>query len=331
MAGITLAVAIQSFERELGCLGDRELVIATIAEALEFALHQGGGGNILREWRLPVRNGLVSLPRDLETPIKFKFAHSANGGFGVFHSPYLSYSSAGVRTTSGYTDWNPQYELQAGYTPTQFAVPPCGARLVLTTTNYEDVGAKFSIQGKQNGRDIAPLHNGYKTSGEILTVYHANDTEKKYSAYSFNEITNVVKDLTCSYITLTAIDDHGSMYFLSLYHPDEEVPQYKQIRMFAGPTWSGSENCDTYIHILGRINPSIVYIRDEDVLPISSLQVLKLLAKRAKYDSENDFENAILMERRVSSILRKQFIYQQPPGRGMSINLRSGGGSLKNI
>lgn len=306
-----------------------ELVLEAIAEAIEFMLHSGGG-ELLREWVLPVHSGRFTLPRDLATPVKYKILNTASGGFGIFQSPYLSYSSAGVKTCIGYADW--QFEVKSRKVATQFRLPPRGLHLVLTTKNKKDVGKKASIAGKKDGMLIAPIHRGKPTAGEILTIYLEDDPNKKFSSFLFHEVTNVVKDITCDYVMLSGLEDGSNVpYFLSHFHPDEEVPTYTEVELYQCPTFSYPSQCDTWIHVLGRINPSIVYQREEDVLPISSFQMLKLLAKRAKYDSQNEFKNVGIMEARIFQIIKKERKYQQAPGRTLSFNLAAGSGSLTNL
>lgn len=329
-AGITLAKALQAFSRELGCgsSNDREALIDKIIESIEFLLFNGGG-DILREWRVLVSNRRFTLPTDLDTPVKYKFGEAANSGFGTFHSSFLSYSSNGVRNCCDYYDWDGKFAISANKVATQFNPPLCGARLIATTTDYEDVGKKIMVAGKRKGMQVAPLHNGYKTSGELLTIQHIDDDHKMYSAWAVDEVTSVVKDETCSYVMLSGIDSSENFYHLSHYHPDETVPQYTEAQVFSCP--SCYANCDYYIHILGRVNPSIRYVRDEDILPIDSLQMLSLLAKRVRYDESGDFNEVGILEQRIKAAIKQTVAYQQASARQVSFNLRSGGATLTNM
>jgi hypothetical protein len=330
MAGITLAKAIQVFGRELGCTDadtQRDYLIDEITDAIEYLMLHGGG-DILKEWILPVNLGKTTLPRDLETPVKYKFGSLPNSGFGTFHSPYLSYSSQGIVTDRGYNEWNPRLAVSANRVFTQYEPPKCGVRLVATTRNCDDVGKKIMVGGKQRGMEVAPMHFGHKTSGELLTIYHEDDPAKKYGAYVFDQITSVTKDLTDDYVMLSGIDSQDSWYHLSWYHPDEETPSYREMQFVTFPLCPNAELC---VHILGRTNPSIRYIRDEDILPINSLQLLKYLAKRAKYEDGGDFNELATMEQRVQALIKKLVAYQQAPNRHLSMSLGASGHSLKNV
>lgn len=328
---ITLADAIKKFSQELGCTvqeGDEDArsdIIDKITEAIEHLL-TNGGGKILREWIVPVQGRRATLPRDLELPVKWKVGCIANSGFGSFHSPYLSYSSSGILNCEGYSDWSPRMMVAPNKTPIQYGIPVCGCRVVATTKEQCDVGKRLMVNGRQNGRDIAALHNGVKTAGELITIYHEDDPDKKYSAWSFHEITSVLKDETLAYVMLTGISKTGQMYHLGYYHPDEQKPEYTQIDCYGTPIFGHSA-----LHILGRVDPSIRYLRDEDVLPISSMEHLAFLAKRARFDQTSSFADVVTMEQRLKNSIRLFIAYQQPPVSSLSISPRSSGATLSNI
>lgn len=329
--GITLAKALKTFSSEIGCGGEdsRENLIDRIQEALEFLLFNGGG-NILREWKLTVRKGRFTLPLDLETPIKYKIGRTANEGYGTFNSPYYSYGSQSISSCCGYYEWEQlRAEIKANKVATQFHPPEKGIQVVATTKDCRDVGKKIMVNGKRCKMQILPTHNGYKTAGELLTIYHEEDPDKKYSSYIFDEITSVEKDLTCDYVMLSGIDQCcNTWYFLSHYTPDETVPQYTEAEIL-GCGCAGS--CDFELCVLGRVQSGIRYIRDEDILPISSVSILRLLAKRARYDDSGDFNELAAIETRIRVEIKKQIAYQQPANRQLSYSLGTTGATLSNF
>ena len=332
-AGITLERAIKAFATELGCSGDgeeidREYFIDKVWAGLEFLLFNGGG-KILREWKIVGKNNIFTLPRDLETPIKYKLSPLPSADYGVFSTPYYSYSSNALKTFNGYRDFDKNLALHANYTPVQFQPPKCGVRLVATTRNKKDVGRKIMVNGKQRGKELPTVHNGIKTSGELLTIYAEDDPNKKYSAFQFDEITGVVKEELHDWMMLSGIDGNNIFHFLSHYHPDETVPLYTQAQMFTNPQTLG--NTPVLMHVLGRINPSIRYTRDEDILPITAITILEYLAKRAYYDSKGEFNNVAVMEQRIRNAINTQLKYQSPPGSGMSISLTGSATTVSNV
>lgn len=328
MAGITLAKAKTVFTRELDCNIDSEELLDEITSAIEFMLYNGGG-DILREWKVLAKDGRFTLPRDLGTPVKYKFARLPNLGSGTFHSPYYSYSSNAVKRCCGYTQWDEDVEAKANTTPVQFQPPKCGVRILATTKNKADVGKALIVGGTYRGKEVAGQHNGFKTAGEFIKIYHEDDPNKRVGVYPFDVITSVVKDETCDWVKLSAIGiEDERIYHLSFYHPDEEIPAYKQVEMFTCPPSCG----DTCMLILGRINPNLRYVRDEDILPISSLDMLKLLAKRARYDQSADLNEVAAYESRIKLQIRKEVAYQQEPNRRLDFNLGGAGGdTLTNI
>lgn len=328
MAGITLAKAMEAFRRDLGNITDRDELIDMVTSSIEFVLFNGGG-EILREWCVIARNGKFTFPRDLETPIKFKFSRLPNTGFGTIHSPYFSYSANAIKDCSSYLDWDVSIEVKANRAFSQFEPPSQGLRILLTTRNPDDVGKKVMVAGKRHGKEIAPIHEGFKTAGELLTIYLESDPQKKYSSFIFDEITGVVKDITCDWIMLSGItnDLKATPYFLSYYHPDEEIPTYQQGEVFA---WQNS-NCDILMNILGRINPSVKYSRDEDIIPITSFEMLKYLAKRYKYEEGGDLAEVATMEQRIKNLIKVQVAYQQKAARSLSFGLKGSGCTLSNV
>ena len=330
--GITLAEALETFASEIGCGGEnaRKDLIGKVRQALEFLLFNGGG-NILREWVVTARNGKFTLPLDLENPIKYKLGRTAQCGIhGAFNSPYYSYGSQSIANCCGYEEWDKsKFEIKANKVATQFQPPEKGIQIVATTRDCKDVGKHIMVNGQRCKNQILPLHNGYKTGGELLHIYHEDDNDKKYSSFIFDNITGIVKDLTCSYVMLSGIDQcTGCWYFLSHYTPDEEVPQYTEVEMF---NCGMGGTCDFEIHILGRVQTGIRYIRDEDILPIASVELLRLLAKRARYDDSGDFNEVGILEQRIRMAIKKQVAYQQPPIRQLSYALSTTGATLTNF
>lgn len=333
MAGITLAKAKTLFRRELNCSPDDEFLLDAVQEAIEFYLLHGGGEN-LREWKVLAKEGKFTLPRDVGTPVKFKFARLPNLGSGTFHSPYYSYSSNSVKRYSGFYDWDEQVEAKARFIPIQFRPPTCGVRVLATTKNEADVGKALIVGGKYRGKEVAGIHNGHKTAGELIRIYHEDDPNKRVGVYPFDEITSVVKDSTLDWVKLSGLGlEDSQLYHLSFYHPDEEVPQYKEVEMYSHTYYSSYRNCcDVCMMVLGRINPNLRYVRDEDVLPISSLSMLQLLAKRARYEETADLNEVAAYESRIKSQIKKEVAYQQEPNRRLDFALRgTNGDTLANI
>ena len=328
MAAITLCDALKVFQRRIGSAEGRESLIDDITAQIEFCL-LNAGGEILRSWELTVRNGRFTFPYDLEAPLKYRWGDRPGLHTAVFNSPTYSYSSGSIQNCCGYSTWDKfSCEVLANRTPTQFQPPKCGGFILATTTNPLDVGKQIEVSGNSNGFALAPIHFGVKTAGEVLTIYHQDDPEKKHSSYMFDEVTAVSKDLTCDYVLLSGITGNKAPFFLSHYHPDETNPMYQQGCFRSCPCGT---SCDIQVHMLGRINPSIRYIRDQDIIPITSFEMLEMLAQRCRYDKASDFDKVAVMEARLASLIRRQIFYQQKTGQDVSFDLKGSGATLSNV
>lgn len=329
MAGITLERALKEFGRQIGVQEGRECLIDDITTQLEFCL-LNGGGEILQEWHLPIQKGTFTFPYDLEAPVKFRLSDRAGVGLGMFNSPFYSYSSGSLQNCCGFNTWdNYSCEVLANRTPTQHQPPECGGYIMATTTNPKDVGKQIEVGGSYNGFPLPTTYNGYKTAGMVLTIYHQEDPYKRYGNYLVDRVTSVTKELTCDYVTLSGIEVRtGNPFFLSHYHPDETTPMYQQGCWRNCPSCN---NCDLTLHLLGRINPSIRYIRDEQILPVTSYEMLSLLAKRCRYDKAADFDKVAVQEARLAALIRRQVFYQQKTSQDISFNLKGTGATLANV
>lgn len=315
---ITLAKAYEVFIRESGCNeNDIETLRDRVQSALEFMAYNGGG-DILREWTLNIREGRVTLPRDLATPLKYKFGRRPNGGHGAFYTPYQSYSSSGISNCcdmGSYQDWSGYIESKANKVYTQHKVPKCGAYLLARTCNEEDVGKTIMVDGMQQGMPITPTKNNYKLSGQILKVYHVDDPEGTRGDYWVDDITGVHLDEGfCDWVTLSAEDRRtGEMHFLSHYHPDEKNPCYKEVEIFGCPP----NCCDMEVSILGRMALNMRPIRHEENLPIRSIEMLEFLAMRAKYKAIPDLNQMIAFENVIRGLIIKEESYVREPMRAL--------------
>ena len=153
-----------------------------------------------------------------------------------------------------------------------------------------------------------------------------DDNDKKYSAYKFDKIHSIVKDKTYDYIQLHAIDEKGNITHLSTYHPDETAVEYDEIR-FNNLHYCG----DFCLCIMGRIDPIIRYTRDEDVIPVDSLEALKLLAKRAKYDRIGDYEKVQIIEQRLARNISRTIRYQEAALKSLDIHVNNSYASVTSI
>ena len=283
----------------------------------------------------------------METPLKFKFSERPNSGFGTFFTPYYTYSSQAVKEHSSYRKWDLAMSSLPGFAFTQYEPPSCGGCIIATTTAEEDFGKEIAVSGSYKGMKIAPKerviadHDGElevvwcdKTDGEILQVQmeeecsNPENISHHLSSYTYDKIDGIyLKGNFCDYVTLHAYDDEGKSHFLGHLHPDDKCPKFRRATLTSHPHIC-SEVC---IHILGRISPYTEYKRGTDVLPISSLNMLKLLARRAGYNEKGDINEAAAMKQEIKDLIRLEVAYQQEPNRHLSMGLGASGGTIRNL
>ena len=152
--GITLAKALECFARELGCgdSRDREALLDEVRSSVEFLMFNGGG-DILRQWQVVARQGRFTLPRDLITPVKFKYCDVPDFGYGTFNSAYFSFGSHAVKDCCNFYEWGHHFEIAANKVATQHKPPSQGVRLLATTRLESDVGKKIMVNGRRKLQD----------------------------------------------------------------------------------------------------------------------------------------------------------------------------------
>lgn len=321
MESITFEQAKAVFKKEGMCEdGDYSL----ITDAIEYVL-TSGGGNIQREWEVVCRYGRFTLPPDLCTPVKYKLGNILNSGFGSIHSSYFSYGSNSIesRVLSSYNDWGINIELKPQTVPTKYRLPACGLRLLMTSKNACDIGQNVIISGSRNGFEIISTHFNKTINGEVLTIYHEDDDNKKYSAYVFDNVTAVAKDKSVDWMMLSGISTvSNEPYFLSHYHPDETRPVYREAQLYLGHR-SHVYNQDFLVSIIGKIKTGFSFTRDEEILPIDSTVLLADLAKRAYYHSTNQFDSLERIEKRIDAYIQRYIVYKTPYKEAMTMDIKS--------
>ena len=94
---------------------------------------------------------------------------------------------------------------------------------------------------------------------------------KYFDPVFFSDVESVVLDNSSSeYITLYAIDGHGTLQLAGHYHPFIKVPRFHRYQIVGKPCGP----CDILAEV--RIDP-LPLIDDDDVIPIPSLEPIKLM------------------------------------------------------
>jgi hypothetical protein len=190
---------------------------------------------------------------------------------------------------------------------------PDGWSLVAFCNNEADAGKKLNVFGfTANGENIKTG----AAEGEELTLEHWTE-EGVIGNYSdlyvfpdsaptstnlFKDISNVIKDPTEGYVSLYAIDlATNAMSFLAKYHPKQTIPQFRKYRV------TNSTYDSTYNSLLALMKMKYVPLSLlTDILPIESLQAVKLMVMAISEENKMNIEGSVLLANQAYGLLVKK-------------------------
>lgn len=256
----------------------------------------------------------------------------------IFNQPY-QFLSAGpgdldARCGGGTcVPWNDL--LDQGEFPTMFDVPKCytwpvngvdtefdvsesGLQLMAFSTAAEDAGRKLRIRGYNGSKEMIGASVG--AQGEEITI-HAwdNGLEGSLSGWwgvnlhpsvnRFTDVTGIVKPETAGYVSLFAVAGSSSVTaplayfsFLGKYHPRQTVPAFRRYALTSKDTTS---TCATAVLALVRLRP-VPLVDGTDILPIDSLQALKLMVMAITEENKGNLQGAVNLENQALTVLQKR-------------------------
>lgn len=234
--------------------------------------------------------------------------------------------------------------LDQGEFPLQFDIPKLikhedgtvvnvhreGMRLVALSTHAEDVGQVLKVRGFHGtgesirtagaaGEDIAIQRWVGGVEGQLQGHF---GSDIKLSAHRFSEVTEVLKPPTKGYITLYATRASNTapeltvFSFLAKYHPDQRIPQF---RRYAITNTSG--NAPSSVLALVKMR-HIPLVEADDILPIDSLQALKLMVMAIREENLGNLQGAINFEgQAVGVMLKRERAHTQSDGMPTMLNV----------
>jgi hypothetical protein len=290
-----------------------------VRQVLDYLLISGQHGN-LRTFCFTAANGCITLPYELEVPLKVKIDEEV----GTVHDKWFTFATQDILQ-----DCIPAIDAlreQAGTFPTIYDLPTLGANVGVYGTATEAAGANIVIMGKDPaGNEIFTNHKGVQYAGERLTI---KSGEIRYTQAVFGTITGIVKSHTNGYATLVWIyPSTGQKGFLASYSPYEEKPAYRRFKL---SNKYGSRTVK--VSILGRIRLKENYA-DNELIPFDNTYTLALAAQTIQAQTNNDMETAVAKDRTLTAIIDRENDYKKMNnGRPIvDVYLPTSGGSIKNI
>lgn len=308
---------LAKYAGKAGKCPDSDEVGLFVKEVIQQLLFRGASGN-LRKWVFVTQNGMFTAPPDLELPVKMRVEGQAGNVFDKFYEFYDSSTLANCTPCEeGLVE-----EINSYYT--QFDLPEGGARLLVVPMCKEDEDAHLLIQGiDEHGKEIYMPHKGERFKGEYLSV---NKETPKYTKKTFVRITGIQKTQTKHYVRLYWYDpETGDKGLLAEYKPNDTQPSFRRFRVVS----LSCEECFK-ITILGRIRFCDNY-HDNDIIPVSNIRALKLMAQQLQAEDNDDLQNAAYKNQRIQQALDNENQYKRTPQATIDFFGPTSPGAIKNL
>lgn len=318
------------------CADDVEVDLF-LKEVIQLLLERGASGSV-RKWEFITNTGMFTAPPDLELPLKVKVGSGHSSvGFGTYAQ---SGHVHGGHADAVYDKWYSFYDsstlndcvpAERGLVEdpnvyfTAFDPPKCGARLLVVPFCKEDEDAQLIISGlDEEGKEIFMPHKGDRDfSGEVLRI---NKDTPKYTQKRFTKITGIQKTPTKHYVRLYAFNETTKKgEFLAQYKPLDTQPSFRRFRVVG----FDCSNC-VKVTVLGRIRFCDNY-HDNDILPVSSIRAIKLMAQQIQSEDNDNIEAANYKNQRIEQTINNQNQYKRTPEAKLDFFVETSPANLKNM
>ena len=282
---------LSKYQGTAGKCADAEDTDLFVKEVLQYLLLHGTYGS-LRKFFFQARNGCITLPYELETPLKIKI----DGRPGSVWNRWFEYHSGNelddccLAQEALYTEAN-RY-------PTVYDIA-CESYVGILGNCCEDDDAHVVIKGTDStGRTIYTMHKGEQIVGEYLSIVQGQITR---STVKFAKITEVYKTPTKGYATLYAIgDDCLSRTFLSDYGPFETSPLYQRAKIISRPC---PPCCG--VTVLGNIRLKEHYA-DDDLIPFDNILLLSTAGQTVNSLHNKDVQTGVVQHGLVKGFIETE-------------------------
>lgn len=298
------------------CSSDSEVSLF-VREVIQQLLFRGANGN-LRKWEFCTQNGTFTAPPDLELPIKMR----VEGEVGTVFDKWYEFYDHNTLNNCVPCEGGLVEEINTFFTVFDIDCP--GARLLVVPNCEEDEDSHLLITGLDEcGKEIYMPHKGDRYKGEYVRISKASP---RYSQKLFTKITGISKSETKGYVRLYAYwPDTGDRKFLGEYRPSDTNPSYRRFRIVG----MSCEKCFK-VTILGRVRFCDNYA-DNDIIPISNLRALKLMAQQLQAEDNDDLQSAQYKNQRINQAIEDENSYKRTPRATIDFECETSPGSIKNL
>lgn len=316
---ITFLQAKKRLARYMG-IGGKCITASTeefVLEVLQYMLYQGTDGN-LRTFSFYAKNGCITLPYELETPLKVKVENVVGNVFTSFFSYHSN-----MRMDECDNAFDALYDEPNHY-PTVYDLPLGGGCPGIIATCTEDPTSFVIVKGEDlTGRDIFTTHQGEEIHGVKLTPQKGKCV---YTNVKFGKITEVIKSPTKGYVQLLALDDIKYKHFLADYSPIEETPSYRRMRLKTARCPEKAR-----VTILGRIRLKQAYA-DLDLIPFDNFYALSIAGQAVNANYNGDADTGTKKDQILEKLIEKEGNYKKPNnGQALEVFPLTAGSNVRNM
>ena len=288
-----------------------------VREVLQYLLYQGTTGN-LRQFIFYAKRGCITLPYELETPLKVRIENVVGNVFTSFFSYHTN-----MRMDDCVDAGQALYDDPNLY-PTVYDVPECGGYPGILASCSEASNASVIIKGEDlTGREIFSTWRGEQITGVKLTPTKGKVVS---TGIKFGKITEVIKDQLNGYLQLYSLDDNDKASFLADYSPVETTPQYRRMRLRTKPCPEQAR-----VSILGRIRLKPFYA-DEDLIPFDNFYALSVAGQAINSNYNGDPQTASAKGTILEGLIEKEGQYKKPTnGQPLEISPLTAGAHIRNV
>jgi len=282
-----------------------EVVDRRIQEALERLMDMDDWDCTRRLVRVQVCGHHFTLPQNVE---KILWADVDGTPVRVFGQPYqfiasgpgdLDYSYRGILSSilDKGDHWPTQFDIPESYTLDDVEHTVTGLRLFARSIDAADAGKQVTVFGTgPSGEEIKEdvvVEQWYSGAEGVLAGGVSGATTAEFKA-----VTRVVKPATTGYISLSAHDaESGHMTFLAKTTPAAGIPTFRRYSVV-------NHRDGQYNSVLALVKLRAVVPGDsEAVLPIDSMQALKLMIMSIREENAGNLQVALGFEAQAKRVM----------------------------
>lgn len=283
---------LAQYDKRGGACATSPTVDAFTYKCLQQMLFSGQHGAI-RKFTFGAQKGCITLPYELETPLKVKIDNEVGTVFDKWFEFY------NTRDLDCDEPAGKHLVEEGSYYPTVYELPQGGARIGCMGTCCEAVDAHIIVTGTDpTGRDIYSFHNGEQIHGEKITIKQGHIN---YTQNVFGQINTIKKSKTQGYVNLLWLNLFTNRKgFLADYSPSEEIPSYRRFRLTT-PRCSPNAR----VGVLGRIRLRPSYM-DNDLIPFDNLLAIELMGQSINQQLNNNIDQAMATNKMYETVIQKE-------------------------